>query len=180
MKTALHFPRKASLLTMMAATYFASIAAAGALPGGATTLAETHENWQLNCGEEETNIICAISQAQVNSETEQQVLAIKLRSDGAGGLSGAVVLPFGLALSQGITVGIDDQDANAALGFTTCLPVGCIVPIGFDASSIEALGDANQLNINATINDSGDPISLAITLPGMKSAVARMQEIMAD
>jgi len=171
---------KLALVPAAVAAAMATGSIAGGLPGGATSLVETHGSWQLNCSDEAATVNCIISQAQINSETEQQMLAIELRPDGAGGLSGALVLPFGLALSQGITVGIDDQEANAALGFTTCLPVGCIVPIGFDASSIDALGDANQLSITATISDSGDPISLAVIIPGMKSAVDRMQDILAN
>ncbi len=164
----------------LSAALFASAGFAGGLPGGATSLAETYDSWQLNCVDEDATLTCALTQAQVNSETGQQFLAIELRPDGAGGLGGALVLPFGLALSQGITLGIAAQDSTIALGFSTCLPVGCLVPIGFAAGSIEAIGGAGQLDITATINDSGDPINLAIDMKGFQSAAARMAQVLAE
>jgi len=159
---------------------FAAASFAGGLPGGATSLAETHDAWQLNCADKDAVVTCSITQAQINSESGQQLLAVELRPDGAGGLSGALVLPFGLALSQGITLGIDEQDTTVALGFSTCLPVGCLVPIGFAADSLEAIGTASQLNITATISDSGDPINLTVNMQGFQSATTRMANILAE
>ncbi len=159
---------------------FSSAAVAGPLPGGASSLSETYENWELNCADQSDNVVCSLTQVQIDTQTQQQILAIELQSDGEGGLAGAIVLPFGLALSQGATIGIDEQDANAALGFTTCLPIGCLVPIGFDASSIESLASANQLTVNAIINDSGEPISFSISLSGLQNAQQRLQAVLGN
>jgi len=74
------------------------------------------------------------------------------------------VLPFGLALNQGITLAIDEQETTVALGFSTCLPAGCLVPIGFATESMEAIGAASRLNITATISDSGDSITLTVNM----------------
>jgi invasion protein IalB len=165
---------------MVAAICLASLSAAGSLPGGATSLVESHGDWQLNCVDEASSIVCAISQTQVDPESRQQIIAVEMRADGESGLTGALVLPFGLALSKGIAVGIDDQEANAVLGFTTCLPVGCIVPLGFDASAIDALADANELKITAVTNDTGDLVTLSVSLQGFTGAFVRMQDILSE
>ncbi len=155
-------------------------ARAGGLPGGATSLTETYDAWQLTCVDQDAAVTCAMTQAQIDSDSGQQLLAIEVRPDGAGGLAGALVLPFGLALSQGITLGVEDQATTVALGFSTCLPAGCLVPLGFAADSLAALGNAGQLNITATINDSGDPINLNISMQGFQGARARMDGILAQ
>ena len=164
----------------LGAALFASASFAAGLPGGATSLTETYDTWQLNCVDDAAALTCAITQAQVNSETGQQLLAIELRPDRADGLSGALLLPFGLALNQGITLGLDGQETTVALGFSTCLPAGCLVPIGFAADSLKALGTANQLNITATISDSGDPITLTVNMQGFQNATARMAQVLAE
>ena len=157
---------------------WSGVSIAESLPGGASSLTESYENWELTCVNQDETPVCSLAQVQINAETQQQMLAIELRPDGAGGLSGVMVLPFGLALSQGIAIGIDDQEANATLGFTTCLPVGCLVPVGFDAGSIASLATANQLTATAIISDSGDPISFVISLTGLQNAHARLQDVL--
>lgn len=180
MKTSLKNWLAYGLVPMVAATCLASASAAGSLPGGAASLVETHGNWQLNCVDEASSIVCAISQTRIDPDTRQQIIAVEMRVDENSGLAGAMVLPFGLALSKGVVVGIDDQEANAVLGFTTCLPVGCIVPLGFDENTIEALADATELKITATTNDTGDLITLPVSLEGFTGAFVRMQDILSD
>ena len=180
MKTTLKSLLKYGLAPMAVATCLFSTSVAGSLPGGAVSLVETHGDWQLTCVEEALNIVCAISQTRIDPESRQQIIAIEMRADGDSGLAGALVVPFGLALSKGVSVGIDDQEANAVLGFSTCLPVGCIVPVGFDASAIDALADANELKITAATNDTGDLVTLSVSLQGLAGAFVRMQEILLD
>lgn len=180
MKVALKNLLANGLATIATATCIVTASAAGTLPGGATSLTETHGDWQLNCVDEAANISCAITQTQVDPESRKQIIAVEMRSDGEYGLSGALVLPFGLALSKGIAVGIDDQEASLVLGFTTCLPIGCIVPLGFDADSIEALAEASTLNITGTANDTGGLVALQISLQGLTAAFVRMQEILSE
>jgi len=153
---------------------------AGSLPNGATSLVETHGDWQLNCVDGDAGIVCAITQTRIAEDTGQQIIAVELRSDGNGGLTGVLVMPFGLSLGEGVLVGIDDQEANAVLGFSTCLPMGCIVPVGFDASVVAAFSDANNLLITATANDTGDPVTLPVSLNGLTAAFAGMEDILAN
>jgi len=53
------------------AAFYASVSFAGGLPSGATSLTETHDTWQLNCVDENAAVSCAITQAQINSESGQ-------------------------------------------------------------------------------------------------------------
>src|SRR6187549_3608122 len=73
---------------------------ATALPGGATSLSETHGDWTVRCGIVDQVVSCEAFQEQISSENQQRVLAI---SFGSGGdvVSGLLVLPFGLLLANG-------------------------------------------------------------------------------
>lgn len=45
-------------------------------------------------------------------------------------LAGTLILPFGLALAKGATLQVDDKAVGQPQTFCTCLPGGCIVPLG--------------------------------------------------
>ena len=152
---------------------------AAGLPGGASSLTETHGDWTVACRlgqqDEQTIRLCALSQQQSNQQG-QRVLAVELRpaDDGAGGV---MILPFGLVLAQGVTLRIDESEAGEPLPFSTCLPAGCIVPISFDAARIEALSQGTTLAVTATATNGGET-NLAISLAGFTSALNRTRELM--
>ncbi len=51
-----------------------------------------------------------------------------------------MILPFGLLLEKGASVQVDDDAASAqTLKFRTCLPLGCVVPVSFDAAILAKL-----------------------------------------
>lgn len=170
----------ASMLMPAALTLgLASASAAGSLPSGATSLVESHGNWELKCVEEASSPVCVLSQTQINAETRQQLVLIEISVAEAGGARGVLVMPFGLKLSEGVFVTIDGQETGTTVAYSTCLPSGCLVPLRFDASAIDAFGMARALNITAIINDSGEPITLSIDLQGFSAAFARMQGLLA-
>jgi len=171
---------KYALASAFALTGIATPSIAGSLPGGASSLTETHGSWQLNCVDDASILTCAISQTQIDPESRLQIISIELRPNGESGLGGALVMPFGLALSKGVAIGIDDQSPNATLGFSTCLPGGCIVTLGLDPSIITALATASVLTVTATASDTDTAIALAIDLSGFSDVVTRMNEILAN
>src|SRR5262245_65857169 len=104
------------------------------LPGGASSLQETYQDWSLACQGGES-VVCAVSQEQTQ-QNGQRVLAIELRRSKGGALAGNLALPFGLLLDAGATLQIDDGAAFEPLRFETCLPSGCLVPLAFDTAAI--------------------------------------------
>lgn len=159
----------------------AGLSHAQGLPGGASSLNETHGDWTVACVTVESAARCAITQTQVSGENRQRVLAVELAAaEGGNAATGALVLPFGLKLDDGVTLAIDDAAPGAPLRFSTCLPAGCLVPLAFDAATVAALRAGTALRITATANDSEQDVALSVSLSGFTSALARVAALNGD
>ncbi|MCZ4094706.1 invasion associated locus B family protein [Sinorhizobium psoraleae] len=142
------------------------------LPGGASSLQETYEAWSLSCqGTPQT--VCAISQQQVQ-QNGQRVLAIELKREADGALTGTLVLPFGLLLDAGAALQIDEEQSRTSLRFSTCLPAGCLVPLSFDGKTVAALRTGNALKINVQGVDKKE-VGLSVALKGLAAALDRLE-----
>lgn len=146
--------------------------AASTLPGGASSLNETYKDWRVACQIVDNAKRCALSQAQAQ-QNGQRVLAIELSAPKANTVSGALVLPFGLALDSGVTFQIDDKPPMQSVRFRTCLPAGCIINVSFDAPTLVALRAGAVLKVNATA-DGGATAPFSISLQGFATALDRV------
>lgn len=176
-------PHIISALTLISVAAFAMPATAQevSLPGGASTLNETHGAWTVTCaiasqGDGGPVKRCALSQTQLQSQTRQRALAIELHPEG-NGVDGSLILPFGLALASGVTYQFDEGEAGASQQFRTCLPAGCLIDIAFDASTVESLKVGHVLKINASA-DGGQEITFSVSLAGFSSAYDRVVALM--
>ena len=161
-------------LALACASAVMNPASAAPLPGGAGTLSESYQDWQINCATKDTSTHCTMVQMQADPKTRQRVLAMEIGRSSDGRFSAMLVLPFGLALAKGVSLRIDDGDEGNALGFTTCLPAGCLVPFAIDDVRQNALKAGATLNISATASDSAQPVAFGISLNGFSSAFARL------
>lgn len=147
-------------------------AAASALPGGASSLNETYQDWRVACVLQGAVKRCAVSQVQTQ-QNGQRVLAAELAPPAGNTAAGTLILPFGLALDAGVTLQIDDKPAMQPVRFRTCLPAGCIVNLTFDAPALAALRAGAVLKIKATA-DGGAATPFAISLQGFGPALDRV------
>jgi invasion protein IalB len=147
------------------------------LPGGASSLTETHGDWTIRCQvvtqEETSERLCVMGQRQTNAQG-QQVLAIELLSSPQG-LEGALVLPFGLAVTQGVTVTIDAAEPLTS-AFSTCIPAGCIVPIQAGSDMLEAMLGGSVMTVS-TQTVEGQPLELSVSLAGFAEATNRIEDL---
>lgn len=160
--------------------YFAAAGCclAQGLPGGASTLVETHGDWQVKCAVPDGSIICTASQSQVRSKDRQRVLLLELSATKDGnGATGTLVLPFGLELDRGVTLAVEDKEPFAEARFATCLPDGCLVPLVFDAAALEDIQTSETLKIGAVVNKTGQQITFPVSLSGLESALFRVAEL---
>lgn len=145
------------------------------LPGGATTLREGHGDWIVSCDiatqNDVSRKVCGLSQVQTNSQSHQRVLAMELQPKDSV-VEGTLVLPFGLDLSKGVTLQVDDGTVLASLPFQTCLPAGCLVKLNFDAMSVAALRRGNSLKVKI-VPVGGQEMTLSVSLKGFPDALAR-------
>lgn len=148
-------------------------APASTLPGGASSIQETFQDWRVACAQQEAAKRCAFSQQQ-SQQNGQIVLNIELVMESEKKASGNLVLPFGLALASGAALQIDDGKPDAALPFKTCLPFGCIVPLSFDAAKLAALRKGQALKINAVASADNKPVTLSVSLKGFAEAQDRV------
>lgn len=147
--------------------------AAGSLPGGASSLRETHGNWAVACqAQAEGPATCAFSQERIDSRSRQRVLALELRPAAEGGASGILVLPFGLELDAGVELRLEGGAWLQTLRFRTCLPAGCLVALDFDAGEVATLRAAAELSI-VVWAEGGEEASFPIPLQGFASALDR-------
>ncbi len=152
--------------------------AAQGLAGGATSLSETHADWTVTCTTRESAVQCAMSQTQVRGENRQRVLAVEMTAtEGGNSASGMLVMPFGLALDQGVVLSIDEGEFLPPLRFSTCLPAGCVVPLMFNQDAITAMRAGTALKAKAAANGSGQEVNFSISLSGFTSALARAAEL---
>jgi invasion protein IalB len=163
------------MLPILAQPAAAQDAAPSALPGGATTLNESHGDWTVSCAVANQGgtpgKICVLAQQQTAGQGNQRLLAVELRPREAT-VEGTLVLPFGLALDKGVTLQVDDGPAWTPLRFRTCLPGGCIVDLAFDAKTLPLLRKGTTLKIKA-VADGGRDTQLAVSLKGFPSALDR-------
>jgi invasion protein IalB len=149
--------------------------AATTLPGNATSLTETHDDWTVRCAVDQGTVHCAAQQEQLSNQTKQRVLAIEILP-GKDVLTGTLVLPFGLDLAKGAVLKVDDKLTSPVLPFQTCLPSGCLVPLQIGTEWETAMRAGTALAVNATAV-SGQDAKFSISLKGLPSALDRISEL---
>ena len=149
--------------------------AAATLPGNATTLTETHDDWTVRCGIDQNVVHCAAQQEQLSTQTKQRVLAIEILP-GADVLTGTLVLPFGLDLAKGAVVKVDDKLTSPTLAFQTCLPSGCLVPLRIGQDWETAMRSGTALKVDAQAVNA-QPANFSISLKGLGSALDRIADL---
>lgn len=157
------------------------VLAAPALPGGASSVQETYQDWRVTCAQREgANPTCAMAQTQANQK-QQRVLAIELTTTNSGKtIGGSLVLPFGLLLDAGAALQVDAGKTGAANRFSTCLPGGCIVPLSFDAAAIAALRAGEKLNVHTRAVDGQRDTNFPISLKGFAQALDRTIQLLSS
>jgi invasion protein IalB len=145
---------------------------AAKLANGANSLSETYDDWVLNCQATSKGTECGLLQV-LSQQNGQRVLSFSVNPTPVNGNHvGSLILPFGLELAKGVTLQLDEQAVSQPLGFKTCLPAGCVVPLSWTAEQYNALRAANQLKLAAS-TAANEPFALTISLKGLSSAGKR-------
>lgn len=142
-------------------------------PGDATSLQEMHGDWRVACRQQNGRKSCVLAQQQTDKDTHQLLLAMEVDTLASEKAEGTLILPFGLALDRPVTLQTDEAAPGPALRFRTCLPVGCLVGLAFDPTTIAQLRKGTTLTVNATA-DGGQGVAFKISLNGFSSGLDRM------
>jgi invasion protein IalB len=141
------------------------------LPGGAQSITETYQDWQMVCGQPQGVKQCAVAQQQTDSKSGQRILGVELRPQGDKA-EGILLLPFGLTLDKGVALRIGEAEIAAGLRFKTCLIAGCVVPLSFDAKTVSVLRKAAAFSVSA-FGDADQPMTFSVSLKGFSPAFDR-------
>jgi invasion protein IalB len=145
----------------------------GALPADATSVQEIYEDWTVSCAQKDGKRLCSLSQQQLDKDSRQRVVALELNTVATDKAEGTLLLPFGLALDQKVTLQLDGAQFGIPLPYRTCLSPGCLVRINLDARGIGDLKKGTALAVKA-MSDGGQPVTFTLSLKGFGSAFDRM------
>lgn len=166
----------ASALCLPALPAMVAPTLAAPLPGGAGSLVETYQDWVVACQGRDEQSFCVMRQVQSNNQTGQNVVTVEF-SAVQDKLNGVLLLPFGLALTDGASVKIDADEKSQPVPFSTCLPQGCLAPVSFEADDVARLKGGTVLNIAARSLSPSQPLDLKISLRGFSAALSRVAEL---
>lgn len=145
------------------------------LPGGASQVQETYGDWRVTCVQQNGQKVCTLAQQQTDKDSRQLVLGIELKTTAVDKAEGTMVLPFGLAVDKPIVLQIDEGSSRTT-HFRTCVPVGCLVTLAFDPTTISSLKKGTTLNVKAT-GDGGQETVFKISLKGFAGAFDRTEAL---
>lgn len=162
----------------LAVALTASTVAAQSAGGGPDLIEETYRDWILRCetvaGDPQTTLhtqVCEMAQELSEAEASQRVLRTSLLATNDGPVL-TLLAPFGLRLSEGVTLSAGEQ-VIATLPFRTCLPHGCIATAQLDPTTLARLEAGGMIDV-VLIADAGQPVVLAVSLDGFRAAWARL------
>jgi len=148
-----------------------------------SSLTESYADWMVRCttpvaieGGAPAERMCEMIQELRQPEGGKRVLAISLRP-AEGGKSGraTIVAPFGLLLSDGIRLEINETTLFSA-GFQTCLPNGCLAGGDLASDAIATLANGEQAKAVMTALN-GAPLNVNVPLAGFEAAWNRLLEL---
>lgn len=174
------YPVLATVLAGFASMTMALAQDKPTLPGGASSLQETYDDWRVAClqNKENEGHICSLSQTQRRQGDGARILSMELVVDGDDErVKGRLILPFGLRLADGATLRIDEQDDVVPVSFSTCLKVGCIVPLSFTGERLAALRQGDRMNVETAAINNDQPFVFQVSLKGFAAALDRVIEL---
>lgn len=157
--------------------FILGIAVAAPLPGGASSLVETYEDWTVACQASGEVTSCVVRQVQSNNQTQQVVLTAEIAKTPDGKFAGALMLPLGLSLAPGVQLKIGEVALGATRPFSLCVQQGCLVPLDITEDVIAKLRAGSALNITVTAGSSAQQINFAVSLKGFSKALNRIDEL---
>jgi len=148
-----------------------------------SSLSETYGQWIVRCATPEVGEgaapavqLCEMAQDLYQRDSGQRILAISLQPGTGEGASLTLITPFGLLLSEGITIEVDEA-VLLQTGFRTCLPAGCVAVAELDQANVDALAIGQNATVIMTSTNT-QQLSITVSLDGFTSAWNRLKDIL--
>ena len=166
-----------SLSVMSFALLSATVLPAAQLPGGKGSFVEPHGAWTVACRGQNGLVGCVLNQIQADPATGRPMLSAEFRPLAKGGVEGALLLPFGMALARGVQLTAEGLPQPLRFAYSTCLPGGCIVPMRLDGAAVSVLQGAQAFSVTTVQLSTGDEVPMRVSLEGFSAALARAAEL---
>lgn len=121
--------------------------------------------------------VCEMAQELSQQETGQRVIRMAMQAS-EDGAALSLVTPFGLRLSEGVALRVEDAPI-AEIPFRTCLPQGCLATAILDETVLAQFGAHETLGV-ILVADAGQSVSLSISLAGFSGAWARLLQLRSE
>lgn len=155
----------------------ATLLSAAQLPGGAGAFVEPHGDWTVACRGQNGLVGCVLNQVQADPQTGRPMLSAEFRPLPQGGVDGALLLPFGMALAKGVTLSATGWPQPLRFAYSTCLPGGCIVPVRLDKATVTALNGAKTVTVTTVQLSTAEDVPMRVSLEGFSTALTRAAEL---
>lgn len=144
---------------------------------GASSTQERHGDWTVSCRVAEARKSCMVVQA-LGRSTGETVLSLELVPLSETQAEGILLSPFGLRLSEGMTIKVDGKPLPNPLPFMTCIEAGCIVPVALQGEELNRLKTGKDMLVSAANASSGAAVELKLSLNGFKTAFDRARALL--
>lgn len=146
------------------------------LPNGANVLKETYGDWGIECRVAEAAKTCVVGQIHYDQQ-DRIVFSIEILQSDKGEYKIVMIMPFGLNLTNGIRLTLDDQAGEQRGSFATCLASGCLVAIDFSDSGVATIKTAKILKVQAIAFGSNQNTTFNVSLKGFTAAIERLRDL---
>ncbi|SUZ31982.1 hypothetical protein ROE7235_01733 [Roseibaca ekhonensis] len=140
------------------------------------SLREVFRDWSVNCETlPDGPRACEMVQQINQQETGQRVLALSVRLSDGGQPVAVLIAPFGLKLSEGLGIAVEDTIVVRG-DYETCLADGCIALIPLDADVIAAMRRGTNGAV-VMVSRNNEPVSVPLSMLGFTNGLERLRAL---
>jgi invasion protein IalB len=145
------------------------------------TFLERYGNWAVECTEKtvpdatEQELVCRAFQELRQEQTGQRVLLVSFANGPEKeDLILSMITPFGLNVTSEIFLNADNAEV-AKIGFTTCVPTGCIAEGVVSRDAADSLGHSVTMQVSMPINKESGGFVVDLSTVGFWDALDRLE-----
>lgn len=134
-------------------------------------------DWGVSCNDNpQGQKVCKLAQELRQKSDNARISMLEVKPEGQSKAAAGLTLPFGLDIRQGVSLQVDSGQIVRGINFSTCFQQGCLVPMNFDAGTLNTLKNGKVLKITGKVLN-GNNITLNIPLQGFGDAYDFMSKL---
>ncbi|MCL1629167.1 invasion associated locus B family protein [Roseibaca sp. V10] len=143
---------------------------------GPDSLREVFRDWSVNCETlPEGPRLCEMVQQVNQQESGQRVLAFSVRLSDGGQPVAVLITPFGLKLSEGLGIAVEDTIVVRG-EYETCLSEGCLSLIPLSEDIITAMQRGTNGAV-VMVSRNNEQVSVPLSMLGFTNGLDRLRAL---